>query len=56
MKLKLLSNFAFNCKLRHYNQGGQHVPSLQSHDEVRVERDWSGIYIEFEAGARHITL
>mmetsp|Transcript_23534 Transcript_23534/g.57647 ORF Transcript_23534/g.57647 Transcript_23534/m.57647 type:complete len:588 (+) Transcript_23534:303-2066(+) len=30
-------------------QGPQDVVSVQSHDEVRVERDWSGIYVEFEA-------
>ena len=25
-------------------------PSLQSHDQVRVERHWSGVYIEYESG------
>lgn len=25
-------------------------PSLQSHDQVRVERHWSGVFIEYESG------
>lgn len=33
-----------------YQDFDDNLPSLQSHDQVRVERHWSGVFIEYESG------
>ncbi len=42
---KLLSNFAFNCKLRHNTKGGGEVPVMVSIERVDLTRAEAQLHI-----------